>query len=228
MSHIYPEIQEELSLMQANVEELAEKFAQQPPAYVKENILKAIQDLAQDKLEDKSDNKIIQLQPSYKTVFIYAAAASVIVAVFFISLFNQNSNLDGQLAIATENIKEIENQQSKDKAILTHINDVATKKIILNGSPKYADQVATIYWNKDTKKTYSLFADLTPPPANKQFQLWALVDGKPLDLGVYDSVNKMKLNTRLIYAQTFAITIEQKGGALSPNLEELVVIGHIL
>ena len=42
---------------------------------------------------------------------------------------------------------------------------------------------ATVYWDT-TSKTYLLVNNLPKPASNKQYQLWALLDGKPIDVGI--------------------------------------------
>jgi anti-sigma-K factor RskA len=64
-------------------------------------------------------------------------------------------------------------------------------------------------------------------PTDKQYQLWALIDGKPVDLGLFDQpqrnvILKMK-NTQK--ADAFAITIESRGNTGGPNLEQLQSMG---
>jgi anti-sigma-K factor RskA len=58
---------------------------------------------------------------------------------------------------------------------------------------------------------------------NKQYQLWALIDGKPKDLGVFDARqdNVMIQMNDTKKAQAFAITIEKKGGVPTPTLDSL-------
>jgi anti-sigma-K factor RskA len=68
-----------------------------------------------------------------------------------------------------------------------------------------------------------------PVPANdKQYQLWAIFNGKPVDLGVFD-IKKERLliqarNTQ--GAEAFAITMEKKGGSPSPE-GTMYVMGKI-
>jgi anti-sigma-K factor RskA len=64
-------------------------------------------------------------------------------------------------------------------------------------------------------------------PTEQQYQLWALIDGKPKDLGVFDVnddkvILKMKNTQR---ADAFAITIEKKGGNAGPTLEKMQSMG---
>jgi anti-sigma-K factor RskA len=63
-----------------------------------------------------------------------------------------------------------------------------------------------------------------------QYQLWALVDGKPVDLGVFDSTDDrsgMKRMKSVSGAQAFAVTLEPKGGSVNPTMEQMMAIGSI-
>jgi anti-sigma-K factor RskA len=71
---------------------------------------------------------------------------------------------------------------------------------------------------------------LPQPSSDLQYQLWAIVDGNPVDLGVFDILNEKELVTKdldLKKIQAFAVTLEKKGGSPSPNLEKLYVIGNV-
>ncbi|MNG37643.1 Anti-sigma-K factor rskA [compost metagenome] len=71
-------------------------------------------------------------------------------------------------------------------------------------------------------------------PANDQdhqYQLWALVDGKPVDLGVFDAkadsahiLLKMK---EINGAQAFAVTLEKRGGSATPTMTQMIVMGGV-
>jgi len=61
---------------------------------------------------------------------------------------------------------------------------------------------------------YLVVKNLPALPQNKQYQLWAQIDGKPKSLGVFEAaadkvIFKMN-NTKK--AGAFAITVEPKGG----------------
>jgi anti-sigma-K factor RskA len=91
------------------------------------------------------------------------------------------------------------------------------------------NSVATVFWNRDNKEVYLLISDMPQPVAGKQYQLWALVDGKPVDAGIFDTNSetafvKMK---NIPNAQGFAITLEKKGGSPSPTMEQMYVLGNV-
>ena len=89
--------------------------------------------------------------------------------------------------------------------------------------------MATIYWHTRSKDVYLLINNLPMPASDKQYQLWAIVDGKPVDAGVFDmnpglSFVKMK---NIQQAQAFAITMEKKGGSEKPTMESMYLLGKV-
>jgi anti-sigma-K factor RskA len=89
--------------------------------------------------------------------------------------------------------------------------------------------MATVYWNTESKEVYLLVNRLPMPVPDKQYQLWAIVDGHPVDAGIFD-MNKdlsfVKLKT-IPKAEAFAITLEKKGGSTTPTMEAMYVIGKV-
>jgi len=87
----------------------------------------------------------------------------------------------------------------------------------------------TVYWDTQSKDVYLAINKLPVPAADQQYQLWAMVDGKPVDAGVFDikegpGMVKMK---NIPKAQAFAITLEKKGGSPTPTLDRLYVMGKV-
>ncbi len=87
----------------------------------------------------------------------------------------------------------------------------------------------TVYWDTRTKDVYLAVNNLPAPAAGQQYQLWAMVDGVPVDAGVFDmkdgaGMSKMK---NIPKAQAFAITLEKKGGSPTPSLDKLYVMGKV-
>jgi len=86
---------------------------------------------------------------------------------------------------------------------------------------------ASVYWDTLAASVYLVVKNMPQLPSDAQYQLWALIDGKPNDLGVFDAKNekmivKMKDTKK---ADAFAITIEKKGGNLAPTLEKMQSMG---
>ena len=112
-------------------------------------------------------------------------------------------------------------------ALINHQN---TKKIILNGVASSPDSRAVVYWNTLNGRIIINPSALPQPPSGKQYQLWALLDGKPINAGVFD-ITKDSINLQEVKnignAQAFAVTLEEKGGVASPTLSAMYVMGTI-
>ena len=89
--------------------------------------------------------------------------------------------------------------------------------------------MATVYWNTESKDVYLLVNKLPKPVPDKQYQLWAIVDGKPVDAGIFDmreGISFVKLKT-IPKAEAFAITLEKKGGSATPTMDAMYVMGKV-
>jgi anti-sigma-K factor RskA len=107
------------------------------------------------------------------------------------------------------------------------VSNPSVIKIPLLAVPGKENSRATLYWDTNNKNVY-LDAGLLPKaPTGMQYQLWALVDGKPIDAGVVvDSQGLSQLKT-IQKAQAFAITLEKAGGSLTPTLSQMYVMGNV-
>ena len=107
------------------------------------------------------------------------------------------------------------------------IENPDVKTITLKGVTGKENNLAAVYWDTKTKEVYLLPTKMDSTPSDKQYQLWAIVDGKPVDAGVFadcDGLCKMK---KIPNAQAFAITLEKKGGSPAPTLSAMYVLGKV-
>jgi anti-sigma-K factor RskA len=89
--------------------------------------------------------------------------------------------------------------------------------------------LTTVYWNTESKEVYLLVNQLPKPVSDKQYQLWAIVDGHPIDAGIFDleeGFSFVKLKT-IPKAEAFAITLEKKGGSATPSMDAMYVMGKV-
>jgi anti-sigma-K factor RskA len=149
----------------------------------------------------------------------YAAAASVILLAgslyYNITLFNKNKDLKNNYDNTVAKLNEVE----KDIQVLQENPNI--KMAAMKGLEVSPQSYATVYWDTTSHDVYLLANNLPAPASDKQYQLWAIFDGKPVDLGMleYDVKQKKLLahmkNTR--GAEAFAITLEKKGGNPTPQ-----------
>jgi hypothetical protein len=105
------------------------------------------------------------------------------------------------------------------------------KMVALAGTPAHPTAQARVLYNKASHRVYLDVAQLPPLPPGKQYQLWALDNGKPVDAGMLtaattagDGLQQMK---DIASAQAFAMTVEPTGGSAGPTLNTMTVIGNI-
>ena len=149
--------------------------------------------------------------------FRYAAAACLVLlagSIYLnISLSNKNKTLQSDYNTTIAELSDVK----KDIQVLTQNPNV--KMATMNGLEISPKSYATVYWDTTSHDVYLLANNLPIPASDKQYQLWAIFDGKPVDLGVFD----MKKEKLLIQAknargaEAFAITLEKKGGSSTPE-----------
>jgi anti-sigma-K factor RskA len=108
--------------------------------------------------------------------------------------------------------------------------DTSYRILRLKGMAKTPQSAMTLAWSPATKKVVVDMHSMKLPVHDKhhQYQLWALVGGKPVDMGVFNanadttSIKEMKL---IAAADAFAVTLEPMGGSVSPTLDQMVVMG---
>jgi len=104
---------------------------------------------------------------------------------------------------------------------ITVYSDTSYKKIMLPGTNDSKGSMAMVYWNPAMKEVYLKVKNLPMPPAGKQYQLWAIVNGTPVDAGVFQmdsAMTGMAKMKPIAGAQMFAITLEPMGGSQSPTM----------
>ncbi len=107
----------------------------------------------------------------------------------------------------------------------------AFRAVALAGTKTSPTAKARVFFNPATHKVYVDVRSLPALPADKQYQLWALDKGKPIDAGVLsvatatgEGLQHMK---DIASAQTFAMTVEPAGGSAGPTLSTMTVVGNI-
>jgi anti-sigma-K factor RskA len=106
------------------------------------------------------------------------------------------------------------------------INNPAFQRIVMKGTEHAPEAMASVYWNKTSQEVFLSVQNLKALAKDQQYQLWAIVDGKPVDMGVFDSTTALlKMNTTG-KAAAFAVTIEPRGGKSTPTIETMQVLGN--
>ncbi|GAB3257950.1 anti-sigma factor [Larkinella harenae] len=259
LSSIYPEIRQELDNLSAALEEYALTLRHDPPSEVKTWLLNELDfSNPEDNISNEStsiETPLIEKpveapiqplnpeydfsnsRPTYRVTWMVAASLGLLVLFFAYFLYSQLQNSQQTLSSLrnanqelTEEVRGLRNQQAQSERTLALLKEPGMKVIRLNPTDSTTANLATVYWNSTTGQVNLEIDSLVQPPETQQYQLWAIVDGKPVDAGVFEMeegkpvVQQIKTFPQ---AQAFAITLEQRGGSPTPTLTAMVVMGKV-
>ena len=234
-----PELRTAREAFELNLEQHAVANAVAPPAQLKQKVWAEIQPASLPVINMQTRNSK-QARVRSMNWGKYAAAASIILligsTVLNFYFYNQSqsyiSKYESLVAEVQQVAKENKVQQAKldlYESSMRLMNDSNMAVIALKGVANSPNSRTTLYWDKQSKDVYVHVNNLPQPAEGKQYQLWAIVDGKPVDAGVFNmndagALAKMKNIPR---AQAFAITLETKGGVASPTMTAMFVMGQV-
>lgn len=220
----HPEVLQARTNFELVLEKQAMDGADAPPSALKQAIFNEL----------KTEGKVVTMQEPVPVRNLnwlkYAAAACVILlagSIYWnIALTNKNNQLQRDYEGTVAKLGDME----KDLKMITQ--NPAIKMAAMKGLTDVPGAFATVYWDTTSKDAYLLINNLPVPASDKQYQLWALMDGQPIDLGVIDNEHFIKQDRLLLKAkntqnaQAFAITLEKKGGSPTPE-GKMIVLGNL-
>ncbi len=243
MARRFPEVTQEIEKIEALMESYALLNAAEPRIELKEKVMNRIKQetLRVIKTESRDENvaiKKLNANESSRNFYAYLAAASlallIVSSAFNLFVWKKLKESGEQLAVIRSEKQEYGNQLATVKSsydqTLAEINILQNKDykaIEMKGLPVAPHALVRVYWNQQTKETFVNIADLPAPPAGKQYQLWALVDGKPIDAGIFEGKASMQKVKSVENAQAFAVTLEPEGGSAVPTLTAMYVMGNV-
>lgn len=246
MATKYPEVKQEIEAIEIAMEQYALQHAVKPAADLESKILAQIsQAPTQSPIEEPA---IIPFNPTpYETKirtlrFALTACASLLV-VSGVALYNTHSQLGNaknqiaSLSLEKEKFTNTVNHFEQTNSDLQKISDMASdpawKIVQLAGTPMDPKAKMVVYWHISGKHVIMDNSKMKLPlnDSAHQYQLWALVNGKPVDLGVFDvnpDSNQILIHMKdIAAAQTFAVTLEKRGGSVTPTMSQLIVAGNV-
>ncbi|MCB0585076.1 MAG: anti-sigma factor [Phaeodactylibacter sp.] len=224
----YPEIRQELTAIEVALEEYALLHGKTPPPGVLSAILQRLH------TEEGAGAK-----PSERRLKVlgYAAGLLLVAAVAgMLALYQANRRQHG--AIASLNQQLIQTQQSCDsiqntaqrmESLLDFVRDPSTRAIVMASTGLVPDAVATVFYNAENQRSLIGVEQLPTPEAGKQYQLWAITEGGPVSMGVFELPEAGRPLQEVSFvegAQAFAVTLENRGGSPTPTLDQMYVLGN--
>lgn len=246
------EVEQAIAEAEIALEGLADIQAMAMPASLKDNIWNKL--VAEDAITTAGDEQITestdlpvadsqQIYPQEESVkqivthrnrfYPWTIAASVLLALsvganfFLYQEHDENKDTLAKVSAAQE-------AQAVDLAILQDkwklVQNPEIKTVSLKGVENQSDLHALVFWDHASQMVYLSLEHMPAAPKGKQYQLWAMVDGKPVNAGLFPLDAKVGMASKMLnikMAQAFAITLEDEGGKPVPTLSQLRVMGSI-
>lgn len=230
------ELRNELSRLEEDILWIDNKLSVAPPVGLKEKISSQlfIDTVSSDNEPLIEGNKIRQLR-----AYQWVAAASVVIALVagvfavqyryqyleanerLINLLDENDRVTEQFNQATDKVEDYER-------IIEKVYSPEFSKITLAGLEISPDSRAVVFWNASGEEVYISIGNLPQNAQDKQYQLWAIVDGQPVDAGIFDAKAEEAILIKMKdigSAQAFAVTLEPRGGSKNPTLDQMYLLG---
>ena len=243
MAARYPEIKAELEAIENAMNAYALKHSIEPPSYLKEKVLAKITGEHKES-GDSSNHKEFKIGPQsgnkntpkrYGNIFAIAASLALLVSLpLNIYLYSKVSSNESKISAMNVAQKQLSKAMLDSAAAyqgirneLYVLTDPMFKMVKLSGQKATPDAKAMVCWCPDSKELYFSSQKLPSTPKGMQYELWAIVDGKPVNAGMVNmdtiGMQKMKL---IANATAFAVTLEKEGGSDMPH-GDMVVMGAI-
>lgn len=215
----YPEVEAEIVRIETLLEKFAFDFEKKPNKELKSRILSKIDEIEK---KNKANTKVIPLYSAWGYRLSIAASILLFATTCILGYTFWQKNKENN-ALLVENKQQIE-QVKQELAITKNPN---YRHITLASTDSTKQQSALVFWNPTSQEVYLEMGLLPTLPSDKQYQLWAIIDGKPSDMGVFETVANLQKMKVAKNVQAFAVTIEPKGGSKEPTLTAMVVLGKV-
>ena len=246
MAQKHPAVQAELTEIERAMEMYADAQSVEPSSQLRDRVLNSLltnlgddRNLRTVQHHEPDTARVVPLQRTATTSIFYKYAFAASLLLLCLSglalgiVYKRLQDSQQQLVSLRLNEQKFTRQVSFLNEEINVFRDPSFRFIQLKGMPKTPSSALTVAWSAKRKK---LMVDLSSaklpaPGEGKQYQLWAIANGKPVDLGVFDKTTAdstdMKLMKPVAAAQAFAVTIEPRGGSVNPTTDQMIVLASL-
>jgi anti-sigma-K factor RskA len=229
----HPEVKQAIAEFEIQLEQSAFDNAIAPKASTKEDLFSQ---LATEFAVPATTTKVVHMSEQQAPVrsinFLrYASVAAVFLLVastaLNVYLYKKYDDTETKYRTALLDNKTLTAQNDAINTSFRVTTDSSYLHITMPGIPGNEGKLATVFWDSKTKDVYLMANRMPLLEKGKQYQLWAIVDGKPVDAGVMGDCTGLCKMKNIPKASMFAITIEKQGGSEAPTLTAMVVAGKV-
>ena len=244
LAEMFPEIKKEIDDIEQSLLQMGDEAdaSDAPSPLVRNNLFAQLHSFASETVEntgvadvtnnamaDKKEAKIIPMRQPKRILTNLLLAASVFGLIACFAVISHLVSANKHYHEVADNITSKVNQLQQNTLTLQQnlglYQDTNYQKINLKHVPGKPEALLQLFWNKSTHRVYAADISLPDAPAGKQYQLWAIVDGKPVSAGLLNTKRTPQQMFDFAKADAFAITLEKAGGSPTPTLTEMYVMG---
>ena len=224
------DINEEILNIESALEAYAFANAVAPSDKVKSELFSALNFDNQNTITTIPTAKVVSMSPLRSIAA--AAAVLLLIGSTVLNFFNYNKykDVNGKYVESQQQIASLNQHLTEVDKDLSIVQSKYSEPVSLKGLEAAPEAAAKIFWMKNTGEVYVDPTNMPMAPAGKQYQLWAIVDGKPVDAGMISSKDGKKYSIQKMKsfgkAQAFAITLETEVGNTQPK-GVMFVMGEI-
>ncbi|GHA79139.1 anti-sigma factor [Pontibacter akesuensis] len=234
-----PEVRYALDEALVAMEGYARAHAVTPNPALKNRIIQQIEDQQLEREAMAAEVRPLygeQESSPYKWMFaasITLFLLSGVLSFYFYSRWqtaeNRLAQAEAQEQLLAQNFNTVSQRVAQQERLVRLLRDENYRPVKLQGVEAHPEANAIVYWNPSQQNVFIDQGQLPAPPAGRQYQLWALLDGKPIDAGMLqqDAQANLQQMKQVGAAQAFAITLEPEGGSVNPTMEQLYVLGEV-
>lgn len=229
----YPEVRQELDAIESALADFAQAEAVSMPEGLSDKILSKIDEVA----TGQPGATPPAVKPVGRGVLLGLALLALALLVLLFIFFNREratqqelQQTQGQLQQLQLDCNDKDSQINDLQAQLQIMRTPGNQQIFMLGTDNAPNAIASVHYNPQSQTAFLDVISLDTPPTGKQYQLWAIVDGQPVDMGVFNipiQVGTFQTVPFIENAQAFAVTVENQGGSPTPSLETMVVVGNV-
>ncbi|WP_316746271.1 anti-sigma factor [Pedobacter gandavensis] len=252
MAAKYPEIKTEITAIELAMEKYAMENAITPSAELESIILSKITPKVKETVvapvTAAPEAGIVPLhtagyESKIRTLKFALAACAALLLVTGVALYSAHTELD----VAKNQIIALNQDKQRFAATVNYMTetnkelqtiadmpaDPDWKTVRLAGTKMDPEAKMTVYWHTSGRHVMLDNSKMALPKNDEahQYQLWALVKGKPVDLGVFDvkpdSSHILLKMKEIAGADAFAVTLEKRGGAAGPTMDQMIAMGGV-
>jgi len=231
-------VRTEIEAIELALEQAAMAGAVEPPPSVKDAVLARTTQpgpRSERSVPEAPSQQVADVPPYWRWLAAASVAALIGSAYFNFRMMGELREVRQQLVRMEDERSVLAQELQVQRAALSEANGQlavvlapASRTVDLSGTANAPQAKARVYWDEASHAVHLAVSELPTAPAGKQYQLWALLDGKPVDAGVFDASGRVLWDMKDVSgAQAFAVTIEDAGGSPTPTLETMVLMGQV-